>query len=580
MKKTARPDTRTFLLVPTVRSALVLILCLAVAPALAIIAWSGLEYGAHLTVHARLEAQRQADAFAEIQTRITQSAGQVLATLAALPAIRSGDSRAIAPVLQAAHAANPGYLNLTLVDAAGIVVASSRLASGTDLSGRAHIRSALAQRRFFPGDYFRNLIDDKPSIAYSQPVLGTDGRPMGVLNAIIALDSYGPLFDRLELPENSFLGIVDRTGIRMYFHPPKATNPVGEAIKPSVWAEISGGDDRGIFNDVGSDGVSRLFSYKALTLSEGLPPYMYVVYSIPDRAVTAVSRAVLLRNLLFMAGAGLVAVVIALFLSARLFGTRLAAIIETTSRIASGDLASRCGIVRDGSDLGRIAASIDDMATTIQLRDAETGRYARTLAASLAEKETLIKEVHHRVKNNLQMIIALIRLQEDADIDPAAFRDSLEKRISSIAVAHEMLHRSDDVSTVDLGEYSRRLLSLISESIPPAVSIDSELDPVSCGTDKAISFGLLLNELVVNAYKHAFADGRDGLIRVLLKAEGASARFEVSDDGPGLPPGFELSATRGLGLRLVEAFAERLGGTLSWGNDGPGARFTVAFPIG
>ena len=63
-------------------------------------------------------------------------------------------------------------------------------------------------------------------------------------------------------------------------------------------------------------------------------------------------------------------------------------------------------------------------------------------------------------------------------------------------------------------------------------------------------------------------------------AEGNSARFEVSDDGPGLPLGFELSATRGLGLRLVEAFAERLGGTLSWGNDGPGARFTIAFPIG
>lgn len=204
MDKSAPPAKRKSRLIPTVRAALLLTLALSIAPALAVIVWSGIEYGTHLTTQARQEAQRQADSFAEIQTRITESAEQMLATLAALPVLRTGDAQAILPVLSSAHSVNPGYINLAFEDDAGFVVASPRLAPGVNLSEREHVRKALSEKRFSAGEYIRNLVDDRPSVAYTYPVFGPDGVLRGVLSATIALDCYGPLFHRLDLPNDSF----------------------------------------------------------------------------------------------------------------------------------------------------------------------------------------------------------------------------------------------------------------------------------------------------------------------------------------------------------------------------------------
>lgn len=564
---------------PSVRAALMLALTLALVPALAIIVWTGVEHGSHLKEHAQQEALRQADGFAEIQTRITEAAEQSLATIAALPGIRGGELSHAASIITSSHGANPSYLNITLTDAQGTVVASSRLASGINLSQRPHIRRALEERRFAPGEYFLNLLDATPSFAYSRPVFGLDDSLRGTLSVSVKLDTYGPLFDRLSLPDDSFFGLVDRNGIRLYFHPPKKTNPIGKPIKESVWNSIKGKTVSGDFIDVGSDRVSRFYAYRPLLLPESNEPYMYVVYGVPNRTMTKLTENILARNLILMAAVALFAFASAFLLSERLFGKRLACIIATTARIASGDLAARCSVEEDRSDLGRIAGAVNAMAGTIQRRDAEKAAYADSLASSLAEKDILLKEVHHRVKNNLQMIMSLIRLQEDSAEDRKTFGENLGNRVASMAMVHEMLYKSDDMGSVDLGEYAGRLLELLQESQSARVEVVSELDSVPGDIDRAISFGLLLNELVLNAYKHAYRDGRAGTLSVSLKAAGNSARFEVVDDGPGLPENFSASASQGLGMRLAEALADQLGGTLEWANAGPGARFSVAFPL-
>lgn len=561
---------------PSLRTALMLATGFAVAPALAIIVWSGYENGARLTEQARAQAQRQADSFAEIQTRVAASAERLLATLASLEAIRGGNPAEAEALLRSAHGANPDYVNLTLTDRNGIVIASSRAKPGTDLSGRDHIKRAREGRRFCSGEYFRNLVDDSPTEAFSYPIIDGSGEVRSILSLAIRLSSNGEFFERLELPKDSVLGLVDRNGVRLFFHPPKETNPIGGRIKESVWNRIRTGSRRANFTDVGSDGVSRFYSYTSLTLPGNAEPYVHVVYATPNKALGAASRAALSRNLAIMAAVALAAFAGAGIVAQRLFGRRFVRVIDVADRIREGDLGARAALEGDASEIGRLAASVDSMAETLQSREAETARYAATLGKSLAEKEILLKEVHHRVKNNLQMIVAMIKLQDPAD-DPEAFREGLENRIASMAVLHEMLYKADDMRAVDLGEYAHRIVELIAAA-GPKMRLETDFEPVSCGIDKAVNFGLLLNELVLNAYKHAFAGGRTGNLEISLRAEGSDARLTVRDDGPGLPDDFSVEKCSSLGLRLVDSIADQLGGAFSWENASPGARFTVTFP--
>ena len=482
----------------------------------------------------------------------------------------------MAQILHSVHEISPEYVNLSAVDERGFVTASSLLPPGVDLSLRPHVRRALSERRFVAGDYFLNLVDEKPSFAYAAPQFDHDGRLIGALTATLRLDSFDHLFDRLRLPEDSFLGLVDSAGTRLYFYPPKGTNPTGRPIKPSVWEKLRADEARSAFVDTGSDGITRLFGFKKLKLEEGEEPYIYLVYAVPVSALLAKSRAVLARNLLLMAASTTLSIVFTVFLSQWLFGARLALIIETTTRLREGDLSARVNIGNDDSDLAQIGTALDSMAETLELRDAEKEEVARSLAASLAQKDVLLKEVHHRVKNNLQMVLSLVRLQEDGHGDIVEFRKNIESRITAMAVAHEMLYEAGDVGVVDLGRYSQRIIDLVSSVWKASVQIELQADEVRCNLDTAIPFGLALNELTVNAFKHAFAVTGSGRLSVSIRKRDGEVTLEVADDGPGLPTDFSM-ASSGLGLQLTQALSLQLNGRLSW-QTGCGQRFNLTFP--
>jgi len=529
---------------------------------------------------AAAEALRQAAAFGDIQIRITESTRQMLATLAALPAFQERSYDIADRILKAVHAGNPEYLNLSLTDGAGRVAASSLLARGTDLSLRPHVRQAFLSGRFSTGEYIIGLVQSEPSFSYSLPILDKSGRPSGTINTLYKLSSYSAVFETFKLDPDSFLGIVDRNGIRLYFYPPKETNPVGGPVKKSVWEKIQAGPESGSFLDHSSDGTVRFYGYKKLRLEGEPEPYITVVYATPRDRILRVSRAITRRNLLAMAAAALLALGLAWILSEVLFGRRLSRIGAAVNRIRGGDLSARVGLNGDSSDLGNIASALDDMAEAIQRRDTEQAEEARRLGALLKEKELLIKEIHHRVKNNLQMTLSLIRLQEGAcaEGEEASFK-SLESRIASMSMVHEMLYSSENLTDIDLCGYSGRLVELLEASYLERggmrVSLDCEA--IRCSLETAIPYGLLLAELVTNAFKHA--SGRDSAsVSVALRRENGLARLSVSDNGPGLPPDFDPSKSRGLGLQLVLALSAQLKGSLAWESDG-GARFRVDFPI-
>ncbi len=200
-------------------------------------------------------------------------------------------------------------------------------------------------------------------------------------------------------------------------------------------------------------------------------------------------------------------------------------------------------------------------------RDLERRVEARTseLKAALKEKEVLLKEIHHRVKNNLQVISSMLNLQAMHIQDPAAqsvFAES-QGRVQSIALVHETLYESQDLSSVNFAEYIQTLVTTVMQAIAsPERNITTSIDAdgVRLAVGSAIPCGLIINELVTNSLKHAFRNREVGSINVgLHNLESGMVELTVSDDGVGLPPDLDPRRVTSLGLDLVYTFAEQLG---------------------
>ncbi|MBT4498927.1 MAG: PAS domain S-box protein [Gemmatimonadetes bacterium] len=200
---------------------------------------------------------------------------------------------------------------------------------------------------------------------------------------------------------------------------------------------------------------------------------------------------------------------------------------------------------------------------------------------SLEEKEVLLKEIHHRVKNNLQIISSLLHLQtndlEDAQVR-RIFEDS-QHRINSMALIHEELYNSGDLARIDFGDYSRILIENLFDSYGISTShiaLDIQVDAQPLSLDQAIPLGLVINELVSNALKYAFPGGREGHVSIFLQAgPGNQFALTVSDDGIGLPTDIDFQHPNSLGLRLVETLAHQLKANVELDRS-TGTTFTIA----
>ncbi len=205
------------------------------------------------------------------------------------------------------------------------------------------------------------------------------------------------------------------------------------------------------------------------------------------------------------------------------------------------------------------------------------------LRASLREKEVLLKEIHHRVKNNLQITSSLFSLQSASVEDPALlemFRES-ENRIKSMALVHEKLYQSSNLARIDMAEYLQTLVPSLMRSYGGSaanISLRLDVENVPLGIDQAIPFGLIVNELVSNSLKHAFAPGAHGELQVSLHPEDDGVRFTVADDGQGFPAEVDFRQTPSLGLQLVNTLTRQLGGTIEMHRDG-GTRFRIKFKV-
>ena len=226
---------------------------------------------------------------------------------------------------------------------------------------------------------------------------------------------------------------------------------------------------------------------------------------------------------------------------------------------------------------------VADRTQALEREIAETMLVQRELANSLREKELLLKELHHRVKNNMQVISSLLSIQAETTGNEqlAELLGESQQRIKSMALIHENLYQSEDLLEIDFDDYIRMLagsLRHLYEVPGVAVSLDIRVTNVSLDIDSAVPCGLIINELISNSLKHGFV-GRQGIGTIVVKFSQVEGRYvlHIRDDGIGLPAGFDVHAALTMGMEIVSILTQQLDGEITFESNG-GARFEVSFP--
>ena len=205
----------------------------------------------------------------------------------------------------------------------------------------------------------------------------------------------------------------------------------------------------------------------------------------------------------------------------------------------------------------------------------------KQIEESLKEKDVLLKEIHHRVKNNLQIIISLLNLQSGYIKDPTTLKavQDGQNRVRSMALVHEKFYQAEELSEIDFGEYVQKLTQYIYQSYgdkTDRIKMIIESDRVGLDMDTAMPSGLLVNEIVSNAYKYAFPGETTGEIKIVLQKKDGKVVFRISDNGVGLPSEINLDAAESLGMQLIQALTAQLDGELEVSREN-GTEFKITF---
>ena len=267
-----------------------------------------------------------------------------------------------------------------------------------------------------------------------------------------------------------------------------------------------------------------------------------------------------------------------------LIDARSQVILDLIARLSEGHFEARAETTQPHDDLDHILLALNKLADRLSAHSTAQQQIEAQLRESLNEKETLLKEIHHRVKNNLQIISSLLYLQSRKITDQAIldmFQDG-QNRVKSMALVHEKLYQAQDLAHVDFADYLRNLARYLFRSYRVArqdIALKVDVEHLSLDVDIAIPCGLIVNELLSNALKHAFPSGQAGEVRLELKQpnEAEHLMLIIRDNGVGFPPDLNFKRTRSLGLQLVNNLVRQLNGTIELTYDN-GTIFRITFP--
>ena len=225
----------------------------------------------------------------------------------------------------------------------------------------------------------------------------------------------------------------------------------------------------------------------------------------------------------------------------------------------------------------------NDLEARVKSRTKSLEQANSQIKDALEEKDVLLREIHHRVKNNLQIVSSLLGLQARRISDKAAIDqlNEAQNRIQSIVLIHERLYLTENLARVDYDEYVRDLVGALNHSFAGdvgKVTIDIDIGDLALGVNTAVPCGLIITELVTNSFQHAFLDNGGGSITIKMAADGDDGfLLVVGDSGRGIPEGFNMNAGSNIGLQIVNSLVKQLKGTIEFDTQ-KGVEATIRFP--
>jgi signal transduction histidine kinase len=355
----------------SIRKSLIVLVLLAVLPALAILLYTGRELRERVVHDAENYALRQVQAMAAHHERVVENARLLLMALAKSSEVRSLDAAACQALLNDILARNIAYVSLLLADVDGHILVAAPAGSAKESSGApGFFREAMRSGAFTVGDYTLLKTERRVVVHFAQPVLGSDDRPVGLLVADFDLNYFGRLFYDTRLPERSVFTLTDANGMRLTRFP-ETEKYTWVPDLPQIVARMSGGSEQGTFLETGVDGVSRLYSFMRLHFQAASFPYLMIRLGIPVDQALGEARFVIIRNIGLLVLATILALITAWFVSEITIMHRLTRLIAATDKLKSGALSTRTGIEATQGELGQLAAAFDSMAEGLEHKERE-----------------------------------------------------------------------------------------------------------------------------------------------------------------------------------------------------------------
>lgn len=567
------------------RQRLLLLLLMAAVPGMGVAVW--------LTADALEAESRQIETgvarLAALQSaqlnNVIENARVMLETLVQTEALNDLDGSGCGTFMRDWLERFPSFTSLTLLNAEGGPVCSNfRSEMPYDLDRGDWFERVKSERTFVVGRYTvgRSGI---PLILAAYPVLDAPTGLVGALVVGIDLRWFDFLARTIELPPKSTvtaLGMDGEVLTQLLVRSPESTigaEVATERSRPSDDARqtMMAAGGAGTLAAETVSGEPRVYGfhrtdYGGLVVAVGMPRFLdFERIGIAMFNSLAAPLSILILALLAAAWG-----------SEAFIMRWVRRLTDRTRRMAAGERGVRSGVPHSRYEIGELAAAFDRMADSIEEREAE-------LENGVKQREVLLDEMNHRVKNDMQVVISLVRLEASRiDAQNAKQRiDDLVGRIRTLAEIHTLLYQTFEGQRAVVTNYAAELCKLLwrfRAGTDYQVELETDIEPVPLSMQRAIPFGLILNELISNAYKHAFHDGEGGRIWVDLHVapdgqEQPHVTLTVADDGSGPVQDLDIGQSASTGLTLIRALAGQLNGKLDIRREDGRTVFEVTFPL-
>lgn len=567
----------------TIQGRLAIIFAVLLLPPTVISIWQAWDSFTEHKLRARLQVRQFAIMTATYEGKFFEDARGTLRRLATEPAIRAADAANPAGCVEALTTVigrTPQFAQLALYDPRGNPLCGTgeglKPVADRDWHSEAQLFGSFAI-----SDYTVTPDADYPAIVAAQAVYDGSGALKGVLAATIRLYWLADFVRDIGLPPGSVFFLIDGNGNVLAGRTvtagrgsasgpgiPETPATAGEpkqdrstllAVAGSRVTDLIGGRSLADFEAEGDDGTRRVFS--AVALPHG---GVNALFGMPATSMLGwleedVTNQMLAITAMWLSG------LVAAWLGARYLVTRWIGKLRGMAHdFGRGDYAARQSLRYAPEELADLGDTLHIMARRIEDREAD-------LRATVTQKDILLREIHHRVKNNLQIVSSLLNIRGDRVTSSAGLAaiDEIKSQVRALALVHRHLYETGDVREIDLCAFMSELCeSTLAALAQPAgpVNLDIDIPPFPIATDRAIPIALLTVEAMTNALKHAFPGGQEGRITVRFKPSGdGRGILTIADDGVGMPAKQEVTAEPGaagpgIGLTLIHAFAAQVGG--------------------